>query len=116
MRFRIDNEYDKLEAVLVHRPGGEIDRLTHDNMRRFLFEDVPFLRRMKDEHDAFVEKLRERHVEVLFLEALLREVLEDETSRREVVTAVCDAAAAPAIADDLIGLRFWNMSEVTELL
>jgi len=51
VRFQINNEYDRLDAVLVHRPGNEIERLTHDNMRRFLFEDVPFLRRMQEERE-----------------------------------------------------------------
>ncbi|MCH9035195.1 MAG: arginine deiminase, partial [Planctomycetes bacterium] len=81
MRLHIDNEYDKLEAVLVHRPGNEIDRLTHENKQRFLFEDVPYLRRMQDEHDAFVGTMRGQGVQVHYLKDLLAEVLRDESDR-----------------------------------
>ena len=116
MQFHINNEYDKLEAVLVHRPGREIDRLTHENMRRFLFEDIPYLRRMQDEHDAFVGKLREQGIEVVLLENLLREVLLDETVRRKLIVQVCATAAVPAIVEDLTSLKLWNLEELIELL
>ena len=116
MRLQIDNEYEKLEAVLLHRPGREIDRLTHDNMRQFLFEDIPFLRRMQEEHDAFVAKLRGQNIQVVYLEALLTDVLGAEDVRAGLLRRVCETAAVPAIADDLIGLTHWDIDGLVELL
>ena len=116
MRIQIDNEYDKLEAVLVHRPGPEIERLTHDNMKAFLFEDIPFLRRMQEEHDAFVAVLQAHGVEVLLLDQLLGEVLADEAVRRSLIGEVCQAAAMPAIVDDLAGLKHWAVPELVTVL
>lgn len=101
MRLRIDNEYSPLEAVLVHRPGMEIERLNPSNRREYLFEDVPYLRRMQDEHDGFVARMRDHGVEVLYLEALLREVLRLPGARSELVSHVCRAEAVPALAEDL---------------
>ena len=116
MKFQIDNEYDRLEAVLVHRPGLEIERLTHETMNAFLFEDIPYLRRMQDEHDAFVAIMRERGIEVVYLERLLAEVLAEEKARVELVEAVCQAALTPAIAEDLIGLQHWDCEGLVELM
>ena len=116
MRLRIDNEYDKLEAVLVHRPGNEIDRLTHEIKQRFLFEDVPYLRRMQDEHDAFVGTMRGQGVQVHYLKDLLAEVLRDESDRRELMAEVCRAEGVAAMTDDLAGLRYWNEQEALDLL
>ncbi len=116
MRVQIDNEYDKLEAVMVHRPGPEIDRLTHENMKGFLFEDIPYLRRMQEEHDAFVGVLRSNGVEVLLLDHLLGEVLADETVRRSLIDQVCQVAAMPAIVDDLVGLKHWTVPELVTVL
>ena len=116
MRLRIDNEYDKLEAVMVHRPGLEIERLTHDNMRQFLFEDIPYLRRMQDEHDAFVAIMRDHGVEVLYLERLLLDVVADEPVRQRLLLEACGTAGVPAIADDLCGLRHWGIEELVDLL
>lgn len=116
VRFQIDNEYDRLDAVLVHRPGNEIERLTHDNMRRFLFEDVPYLRRMQEEHDAFVGKMRQQGVNVVYLEDFLLDVLREEEARADLVQQVCAVAAMPAIADDLTGLKFWSPEQLLEIL
>lgn len=116
MHLQIDNEYDKLEAVLVHRPGREIDRLTHDNMREFLFADIPYLRRMQDEHDAFVAAMRDHGTTVYYLEALLQEVLEDDDVRQELIDLICRSEAVPAIAQDLADRRHWNADALVELL
>ncbi len=116
MKFQIDNEYGKLEAVLVHRPGREIDRLMHDNMRQFLFEDIPFLRRMQEEHDAFVGKMHEQDVEVVYLENLLADILGNDITRAAVLRTVCQNAGVPAIADEMTSLDHWDKTELTDLL
>ncbi len=116
MRFHIDNEYDALEAVLVHRPGPEIERLTHQNMHAFLFEDVPFLRRMQDEHDAFVGEMTDRGIEVYYLEKLLLDVLRDEQSRVTLIEAVCQNEGVPGIAEGLSGLTHWGPEGLADLL
>lgn len=116
MQFRIDNEYDRLASVLVHRPGLEIDRLTHDNAKSFLFEDVPYLRRMQDEHDAFVGKMRDHGVEVVYLENYLREILAEERTRASLLAEVCRADAAAPIADELTSLGRWSVDELVEIL
>ncbi len=100
----------------MHRPGNEIDRLTHENMRRFLFEDIPYLRRMQDEHDAFVARMREHGVEVVYIERLLEDIMGDEAARAHLVEVVCREAGVPAIADDLAGMKHWSAGELVELL
>jgi len=110
MQLSIVNEYDPLEAVLVHRPGEEIDRLTHENMRRFLFEDIPFLDRMREEHDAFVAAMRDRAVRVLYLEDLLRDVLAvGGESKRALIELVCKAEHCPAIACSLLDEKLFSI-------
>lgn len=102
MQLHVVNEYAPLEAVLVHRPGDEIDRLTHDNMKRFLFEDIPFLTGMQEEHDEFVGELQDRDIRVVYLERLLRDVLEQPNAKARLIEQVCTVERAPAIVPDLI--------------
>jgi arginine deiminase len=116
VRFQIDNEYDQLQAVMVHRPGLEIDRLTHENMRQYLFEDIPYLRRMQDEHDNFVETLRSHGVQVIYLRDLLIEVVRDDEARLKLIEDVCRAAIAPALAEDMAQLRYWDHDTLVDLL
>ncbi len=116
MQLQIDNEYDPLKSVLVNRPGAEIERLTHENMRRFLFEDVPYLRRLQDEHDAFVAAMKDHGVGVYLLRDMLREVLADEAARAELLIQVCDTAGVPAVRDELTSLDHWSLDELPGVL
>ncbi|MHC5109927.1 MAG: arginine deiminase [Planctomycetota bacterium] len=116
MEFHIDNEYDRLDAVMVHRPGKEIDRLTHENMKAFLFEDVPYLRRMQEEHDAFVDTMTSRGINVFYLENLLLEILRDDDVRASLLERVCRTANMPALTDDLVSLKYWNEEQLSEIL
>ncbi len=116
MQLQIDNEYDKLEAVLVNRPGLEIERLTHENMRRFLFEDVPYLRRLQDEHDAFAAAMRDHGVNVFYLRDLLGNVLTKDAVRVDLMERVCRAAGVPAISEELADLKHWPLTELIDML
>ncbi len=109
MLLHVANEYDPLEAVLVHRPGDEIDRLTHENMKRFLFEDIPFLEGMQEEHDEFVGDMRDRDINVYYLEKLLADVLKVNIAKTKLVEQICLMEQCPAIAPDLLDeSRFSN--------
>jgi arginine deiminase len=75
MGFHVDSEVGKLKKVMVHRPGLEHARLTPSNSEDLLFDDVLWVKRAKEEHDAFCEAMRERGVEVYEVEQLLAETL-----------------------------------------
>ena len=76
MERYVDSEVGRLRTVLVHRPGRELKRLTPRNNDSLLFDGIPWVGRAQVEHDAFTEALRERGVEVLYLDELLTETLE----------------------------------------
>lgn len=102
MLLHVANEYDPLEAVLVHRPGDEIDRLTHENMKRFLFEDIPYLEGMQEEHDEFVGDMRDRDINVYYLEKLLADVLKIGSAKTKLIEQICMTEQCPAITPDLL--------------
>jgi arginine deiminase len=81
MPLGVHSEVGKLRRVLVHRPGLEHARLTPANAEDLLFDDVLWVSKAKQEHDAFAELMRERDVEVLEIETLLAEALEIEACR-----------------------------------
>ncbi len=83
----VRSEVGELEAVVVHRPGRELARLTPENMDDLLFDDVPWVERAQEEHDVFRAVLASRGAEVLELTALLAEVLEGDAARDEVLSA-----------------------------
>jgi arginine deiminase len=76
-----NSEVGKLRTVIVHRPDLAHERLSPTNAHELLFDDVIWVRRARQEHDAFVDLMRERGVEVLLLHQLLAETLEDAEAR-----------------------------------
>ena len=75
MALGVHSEVGRLRKVMVHRPGLEHTRLTPSNAEELLFDDVIWVSRAKQEHDRFVEVMRERGVEVFEAEQLLAEAL-----------------------------------------
>ena len=73
---------------MVHRPAAELARITPRNSGFLLFDDIPWVGRAQEEHDAFTEAMRAHDVEVLYVDALLAEVLALEPARAELTEAV----------------------------
>ena len=87
--FYVGSEIGRLRKVLVHRPDLSLERLTPSNARDLLFDNVPWVRRAREQHDVFVDHLRDRGVEVYLLRDLLSETLTlSQDARREVVEHV----------------------------
>jgi arginine deiminase len=88
--FHVDSEVGVLRAVLVHRPDLELRRLTPSNCRGLLFDDVLWVERAQEEHDAFTNVLRAHGVEVLDVGTLLAEALKEEHARAWLLDRVVD--------------------------
>ncbi|HEX2904863.1 MAG TPA: arginine deiminase [Jatrophihabitans sp.] len=116
----VHSEVGRLRQVIVHRPGLELNRLTPANCQELLFHDVLWADRAREQHDAFVEVLREREVTVHYFDRLLAETLADCRARAFVLDRVltdyrlgpalagevrrlCDEADAASLAELLIG-------------
>ncbi len=85
----IGSEIAPLKRVLLHRPELSLKRLTPSNCEEFLFDDVLKVERAGQEHDHFVEVLRDNDVEVLLLRDLLSETLVDEEAREWLLARRC---------------------------
>jgi arginine deiminase len=97
-RLGVGSEVGTLRRVILHRPGAELARLTPANKDELLFDEVLWVKRARQEHDAFADALTERGVEVLYLEELLGEALQSEAARLEVVAAtVAGLAVGPTL-------------------
>ena len=61
----VHDEISPLRAVLVHRPGRELERLTPDTRAELLFDEVLWRDRAEAQHREFDRLLRDQGVEVL---------------------------------------------------
>lgn len=76
MPIHVNSEIGTLKTVLLKRPGKEVENLTPEIMERLLFDDIPHLRVMQKEHDAFAKALEDNGVEVVYLENLSAEAID----------------------------------------
>lgn len=88
----VDSEIGVLRRVLVHRPGGELSRLTPSNKDELLFDEIPWSERAQEEHDALVGVLAAHGVEVLDLRDLLADVLVIDGVRSRLIAAAVDVS------------------------
>lgn len=88
------SEIGKLNKVLLHRPGEELEALTPGTLERLLFDDIPYLKIAQEEHDRFAQVLRENDIEVIYY-----------------VDEVAKAIADPALQIQLVN-DFLNISKI----
>ncbi|HUG87017.1 MAG TPA: arginine deiminase [Euzebya sp.] len=82
----VANEVGRLREVILHRPGLELRRLTPANKDALLFDELVWVGKAQEEHDAFARVLRDNGVQVrLFAD--------------ELTTIVSDAAVATHLID-----------------
>jgi arginine deiminase len=122
-----NSEVGKLRTVMVHRPDLAHERLSPTNCHELLFDDVIWVRRARQEFDAFVDLMRDRDVEVLLLHELLAQTLDDADARDwllsrrvrdEEVTAIFSApltAWLSAMSGDELATRLTGGVTVQEL-
>ena len=79
------SEIGKLNKVLLHRIGDEIEGLVPDNFERLLFDDIPYLKVAQQEHDKFADVLRENDVEVIYYVDETVKALRDRKVRERFV-------------------------------
>lgn len=87
-KINVYSEIGTLKTVLLHRPGEEIENLTPDYLERLLFDDIPFLKVARDEHDNFARVLRDNGVEVIYLENLAAAAVKNEDVKEEFLDNV----------------------------
>ena len=90
--LHITSEIGKLKTVLVHRPGAELENLTPNYLKDLLFDDIPYLKVAQEEHDNFTNILRDRGVEVLYLDQLSAEALSDDIVRTDFIKEMVHAS------------------------
>lgn len=94
--IRVNSEVGRLERVLVHEPGREVDLMVPAMMEELLFDDILYGERAREEHRRIRSLLRLRGVEVVEARALLAESLERPEARAFAAAALAGAVSEAA--------------------
>ena len=100
--FAVKSEVGRLRQVILHRPDLELKRLTPDNAADLLFDDVLWVSRAQEEHDAFAGALRGHGVVVHYYSDLLTRTLEVPQARGYLLDRAFDHRLHGQLAADLL--------------
>jgi arginine deiminase len=81
MSLSIQSETGRLESVMVHLPGAEIDHMVPSMMEQMLFDDILFGQRAREEHRRLQRLLSLVADEVVVFSEVFSESLEQEEAR-----------------------------------
>jgi arginine deiminase len=88
MKTCIDSEFGKLEAVIVHRPGSEVENMTPENAERALYSDILNLSVASREF-AQLEGVLNTVSSVYHVKKLLTDILEIENVKMNLLNEIC---------------------------
>ena len=99
----VHSEVGKLRKVIVHRPGAQPEAADPDNHDELLFDDVLWVERAQREHDQFVARMRERGVEVFYVQDLLGEALaaSEEARQRLIELVASEYVVGPSLVEEV---------------
>ena len=109
------SEIGKLNKVLLHRPGFELEALTPATMERLLFDDIPYLKVAQEEHDNFAKVLRENGAEVVYYVQEAAKAMEDIAVRTQFVddflelSKITSVGLREALKEFLLGMSAEDM-------
>ena len=99
----VQSEYGHLNAVLLHRPGIEIERMTPSNAAEALFSDI-LSKHIVDKEYASFSGVFEKWCKVFYVEDLLTMMMEEDDIRQRLVVACCKLDNCEHLEDWLLQL------------
>ena len=109
--LNILSEVGKLEAVLLHYPGAEVENMAPRHAQRALYSDILNLSIARKEYDQLLGVLKMTS-SVFEISDLLTDVLKQETLKEELIHKVCETEQAITYMDYLLGLPAATLSTI----
>jgi len=113
MTLHVNSEVGRLRQAILHRPDLELKRLTPTNKDDYLFDDVLWVKRAKQEHDAFAESLRDLNIKVHLLDQLLCQTLAIPEAKKYILEASLDPLVYGPMALDALFSMFAALDDET---
>lgn len=89
MKTCINSEFGKLEGVIIHQPGSEVENMTPENAERALYSDILNLSIASKEF-AQLEGVLKSVTTVFYVKNLLTEILHDEKVKLNLLKEICN--------------------------
>ena len=84
----VNSEIGKLQHVLIHMPGPELEKVTPENAHTFLFSDILNMQVAQKEYGYF-KRVLQKVTQVHEVADLLTDILHDENVKNSLVERIC---------------------------
>ena len=101
INVNVSSEIGKLNAVLLHRPGIEIERMTPLNANKALYSDI-LNKRIVDEEYRYFCGVFEKVTKVYYVQDILQVILEDDDLCNSLITQSCRMDGCDWLIDELL--------------
>lgn len=111
-KVNVSSETGTLRAVLLHRPGVEIERMTPLNAAHALYSDI-LNKPIVDHEYANFSGVLEKWTDVYYVEDILEKLLDDSEVRRHLVEESCDMDDCDDdLSEKLMGLPSKKLADI----
>jgi len=99
-KFSVQSECGTLRQVIVHRPDLSLRRLTPANCKELLFDDILWVKKARQEHQAFADEMQSRGIKVHLVQDLLSDTVADKNARAWLLDKRLSVAHLGAVLRD----------------
>jgi arginine deiminase len=103
MPIAINSEIGKLEGVIIHTPGSEVENMTPGNAERALYSDILNLAVVNREYKNF-KNILNKITKTFEIKSLLADILDRDDARDFLVSQICQNENVENIRDYLSDL------------
>ncbi len=103
MNVNVRSEIGKLEGVILHPPGYEVENMTPKNAERSLYSDILNLSVASREYSQFWGVLQ-RITRTFQVQDLLADILANEKIKQNLLDKICRFEQRPEVLEHLLGL------------
>ena len=111
LKIDVQSEIGKLNAVLLHRPGAEVENMTPMNVQRALYSDILNLSIAQKEYEQLSGVLS-KVSKVYEVQGLLEKVLDQPAARVELLQRICNTEDVMSYFDELVSMPSKELSRV----
>ena len=111
LKIDIQSEVGRLDAVLLHRPGSEVENMTPRNVQRALYSDILNLSIAQNEYEQ-LSGLLSKVAKVYEVRELLIKVLDQWKPRADLIHRICEAEDVMPYLDTLMEMKSCDLARV----
>lgn len=111
LKIEVQSEIGKLEAVLLHSPGAEVENMTPRNAQRALYSDILNLSIAQKEYEQ-VSGVLSKVAKIYQIKDLLFKILENHSEREALVGKICVTENVTDYFEYLMDMSSKNLANV----